>query len=381
MIQQRFTIKQVAQRTGLEESEVRFYEKAFSQHLRFTSMEDGSREFHADHIDILLRIKELIHRRGFSAEEVSRELKRALGERGPVSLPAPAASRPVAPTKFVTPYAKPAGYARVIAVTSGKGGVGKTTVAVNLAVVLAKMRRKVALLDADLGLANCHILLGIKPRFNLRHLIEDGFSLDDLIIETPDGVKLISGGQGVRELANLSDEQRRIVLRQIDKLERAVDILLVDTGAGISENVLRFASFADEVIVVTSPNVAAAADAFSIIKILLEMDPYSKIGVLANGVRDCYQAKNVFNRLNVATQKHLKYALGDLGYIIEDEHVRAANQQRMPVVGLYPGSESTRCLQEVAGTLLHGEVFKNSRKESSFQDLLGALKRSMAGVA
>ena len=378
MIQQRFSIKQVAEKTGLEESEIRFFEKVFSQHLRFTQMEADSRSFNADHIDILLRVKDLIQKRGFSIDEVNRELKTALGGGETEGL---GASPNAPPKRALTPYTKPPSLARVIAVTSGKGGVGKTTVAVNLAVELARGGKKVALLDADLGLANCHILLGIKPRFNLRHLVEDGFSLEDLITTTADGVKLISGGQGVRELANLTNEQRRLVLRQIDRLERSVDILIVDTGAGISENVLRFALFADEVITVTTPNVSAAADAFSIIKILLEMDPHAKIGLLANNVRDLYEAKNVFNRLNAATQKFLQYKLGDLGHIVDDAHAQTANQRRQPLVRLFPDSDASRCFQSVVSTLLHEQVFVNHRKESSFQDLLGALKRSMAGAA
>ncbi|NQU44615.1 P-loop NTPase [bacterium] len=372
MLQQRFTIQQAVQKTGLEESEIRFYEKVFSHHLRFTEMGTDNRTFNPDHIDILLRIKDLIHKRGFSIDEVNRELKSAMGGGGSSE---PSTSKPL------TPYVKPSTLARVLAVTSGKGGVGKTTVAVNLAVSLARQGKKVALLDADLGLANCHILLGLKPRFNLRHLIEDGFSLEDLITRTDDGVQLISGGQGVRELANLENEQRRLVLRQIDRLERSVDILIVDTGAGISENVLRFALFADEVITVTTPNLSSNADAFSIIKILYEMDPNAKIGILANEVRDCYEAKNVFNKLNTAAQKYLQLTLGDLGYITDDEHVQLANQRRQPLVRLFPKCEASRCFEGVVSTLLHEHVFVNQRKESSFQDLLGALKRSMAGAA
>ena len=361
----RFTIRQVVDKTGLEESEIRYYESVFREFLQFTEMGLGRNEFTEDHCSILLRIKELVHKRGFTVEEVRRELKTSIKfihEKPPMPV-------------------KGAGYARVIAVTSGKGGVGKTSFTVNLAVAIAQTGRRVAVFDADLGLANVHILMGVKPRFNLAHLIQNDFSLEDIIVRGPLGIQVISGGQGVRELANLTNEQRRLVLRQIDRLERSVDILIVDTGAGISENVLRFALFADEVITVTTPNVSAAADAFSIIKILLEMDPHAKIGLLANNVRDLYEAKNVFNRLNAATQKFLQYKLGDLGHIVDDAHAQTANQRRQPLVRLFPDSDASRCFRSVVSTLLHEQVFVNHRKESSFQDLLGALKRSMAGAA
>ena len=180
-------------------------------------------------------------------------------------------------------------------------------------------------------------------------------------------------------MANLNDEQRRILLRQLDKLEQEVDVLLVDTGAGISENVLRFATFADEVIAVTTPNIAANADCFSIIKILLEMDPNSKIGLITNMARDMYEAKNVFNKLQLATRKVLNYELNDLGYIEASEQMKIATEQRKPVVFAYPHGPVTACFREITDTIFNNKVFVNERKESSFADLMGALKRNMAG--
>ncbi len=393
---QRFTIAQVVQATGLEECEIRFFEQVFREFLTFSRLSLDETEFTQDHIDILRRIKTLIHDEQQSIDEVKRQLKRALvsdgangnghangngaGERSRAEAPLDAPPRE---TEGLTPYTRTASrrrLARVISITSGKGGVGKTSVTVNLALAFARAGKKVAIFDADLGLANVHILMGVKPRFNLRHLIEDNVQLEDIVTITAEGVKVISGGQGVREMANLSAEQRRVILRQMDRLEREVDILLVDTGAGISENVLRFATFSDEIIVVTTPNIAAAADAYSIIKILLEMEPASKIGLIANMVQNMYHSKNVFNRINSATRKYLHYSLGDLGYIVADHHLETAGQVRRPLLTEYPDCEASKCIRAIANTILNTNVFVNDRKESSFGDMMGALKRTMVGV-
>jgi len=380
MSKQKFTIKEAVEATGLEESEIRFYERVFREFLSFSQLSLDKNEFTADHVEVLTRIKELIHGQGKSLDEVKREFKSAIGsQKGEGAVSAIANSEAGSGVRII-PVPRSRHLARVISVTSGKGGVGKTTLTVNLAVAFAQMGKRVAIFDADLGLANVHILLGIKPKYNMRHVIEDNFKLDEIISEGPLGIKLISGGQGVREMANLGQEQRRLMLRQIDRMEKEVDILLVDTGAGISENVLRFAAFADEVIVVTTPNLAAAADGYSIIKILLEMEPNSKIGLIANQVQSMYHSKNVYNRINAAVQKHLNTTLGDLGYVVTDSNIEAASQSRKPIMMEHPDCEPSRNIRAIAETILHGEVFRNHGKESGFEDLMGALKRSFAGA-
>ena len=360
----RYSIRQACDKLGLEESEVRYYETTFKEFLTFSEMGLDRNSFTDDHLVILGRIKDLVYKRGLTIDEVKKELRSGIHD---------LRSQGAAPLRG-------AGAARVIAVTSGKGGVGKTSVTVNLAVEIASRGKKVAIFDADLGLANVHILMGVKPRFNLSHLVQDQFSLEDIVVRGPLGIRIVSGGQGVREMANLTDEQRRFLLRQMEALEREVDVLLVDTGAGISENVLRFATFADEVIAVTTPNLAANADCFSIIKILTEMEPNSKIGVLTNMAADHYEAKNVFNRMQAAAEKNLKRELNDLGYVASCPEMGKATQDRKPLMLAYPDCPAAVCIREVASTIFNRKVFVNARKQSSFGDLMGALKRNMAGA-
>ncbi len=363
-----FTIKQAAEATGLEESEIRYFEQVFREFLTFSRLAIDQNGFTMDHIEIMCRIRRLLRDEGRSFEEVRRLIKEAVN------------NKPKAANVQQIHSARRERLARVIAVTSGKGGVGKTFVTCNMAIAFALMGKRVAIFDADLGLANVHILMGVKPNFNMRNIIEDNFKLEDIVTTGPLGIKIVSGGQGVREMANLNAEHRRIVLRQIDQLERDVDILLVDTGAGISENVLRFATYADEIMVVTTPNIAASADGYSIIKILLEMEPNSKIGLIANQAQSMYHSKNVFNRINTATRKYLQYELGDLGYIVSDEHVERSCQARKPLMLEHGNCEAAKCIRAIADTVMNTDVFVNQRKGSGFEDLMGALKRTVVGA-
>jgi flagellar biosynthesis protein FlhG len=312
----------------------------------------------------------LIHEEGLSVAEVKRRLKSALAlmnDLAPLGTGAGSHPRPGRGRQ-----------ARVIAVTSGKGGVGKTVLVVNLAVALAQTGLRVAIFDGDLGLANVHILMGIKPRFNVRHVIEDNYRLEDIVADGPGGVKVISGGHGVRELANLTPWQRQGVLHELDRFEREVDILLIDTGAGVNENVLHFTAFADETLVVTTPNIAAIADAYSIIKIMLQIEPASKIGLVANMARTEAEGHAVFERISGVTHKYLRYQLKDMGHVARDEAVEEAAQACRPLQMLYPDCSAAECLRVIADALARGGVADGQRKDTSFSDVMGALRRTVA---
>lgn len=356
----RFSMQQVMERVGLDEAELRYFESSLKEFLAAPALGAAglkAGDYTEDQIALLGRVKDLVYKHGYGMDEVRKEFRGAALANGA------GAER----------------MARVIAVTSGKGGVGKTSLTVNLAVAMAKAGKRVGIFDADLGLANVHILMGIRPKFNLSHVLQDGFRMEDIVAEGPYGIKIVSGGQGVREMANLDDDQRRGLLRQIDKLEREVDVLIVDTGAGIGENVLRFATFADEIIAVTTPNMAANADCFSTIKILLEMEPRSRIGLVTNQVRDMYEAKNTYNRLSSACRQNLKYELNDLGHVTDCARMRAANQERRTLTDSEPDAPASLCIARVLETLDDGRVFANREKDrTGFGELLGALKRTMA---
>jgi flagellar biosynthesis protein FlhG len=315
-------------------------------------------------VEVLTQVRDLIDRRGLNVDEVRRELEALLPESGIGDRPAPA----------------PARSTRVIAVSSGKGGVGKTTVAVNLALTFAQMGRRVALFDADLSMANVHILLGLKPPLNMRHVFEENARIEDVVVEGPLGVKVVCGGQGVRAMAEMDADRRRRILRGLERLERDADVLILDTAAGLGENALKFCSFADEIVLVTTPDMTAAADAYSIVKVLLEIEPESKIGVLANMVDNPYQGRNVFNRLNGAVERYLRSPLGDLGCLPDDPHVKSANRLRKPFKLESPDSPAARRLDEIAEAVLNGEAFRNRRKPSRMNGLMCELKRAMAGV-
>jgi flagellar biosynthesis protein FlhG len=189
---------------------------------------------------------------------------------------------------------------RTIAITSGKGGVGKTSLAVALSIALAKDGSKVTLLDADLGLANINVILGIIPKYNLYHVIKGKKKLKDIVIDVPEGIKIIAGASGFHQLANLDMKQRMDFIEAVSELDED-DYMIIDTGAGISQNVLSFVGASDEVIVVTTPEPTAITDAYGIIKSIASQSPEKSVRLIVNRVQSVSEGKRVAQRvINIA---------------------------------------------------------------------------------
>jgi flagellar biosynthesis protein FlhG len=249
----------------------------------------------------------------------------------------------------------PAKKTRTIAVTSGKGGVGKTSIAVGLAIALARRGSSVTVLDADLGLANINVILGIIPKFNLYHVIKGKKKLKDILIEVPEGIKIIAGASGFHQLANLDNRQREEFISALGELEND-DFLVVDTGAGVSQNVISFVVAADEVVVVTTPEPTAITDAYGIIKSIASQTPDKVIKLIVNRVQSVSEGRRVAQRvINIAGQ-FLNIKVEDLGFVFDDGMVPKSVRNQKPFIVTYPKSKASGCIMSIADRLMNREI-------------------------
>ena len=240
------------------------------------------------------------------------------------------------------------GLARAIAVTSGKGGVGKTNLAVNLSVCLASLGKKVCLLDADLGLANADVLCNLSPKVTLEHVVSGRCRLAEAMLLAPGGFRLIPGASGVARLADLDGERRLRLLSQLAALEQLADVVVIDTAAGLSANVLAFAAAAHRVLVVTTPEPTAITDGYGMIKALLGPAPKARIELVVNMAGHEQEAYGVFDRMNRVSRTFLKRSIGYAGAIPMDGQVRAAVRQRVPFVLYSPQAAATQAMRRLA---------------------------------
>ena len=256
--------------------------------------------------------------------------------------------------------------ATVIAVVSGKGGVGKTNVAVNLAICLAARQHRVVLVDADLGLANADLLLNVTVTRTLAHLVAGRCELDDIAVDAAGGITFVPGASGVANLANLSEFERHRLLDMLGALETSTDILVVDCGAGIARNVISFANAADHVLVVTTPEPTALTDAYATIKTLHREGYEGSLATVVNLAASKLDAQTAHQRLASVADRFLGLRLGAGGYILQDEHVPRAVRERVPVVLRYPRSPASACLMAVTAKLAR-QTGAVGREESFFR--------------
>lgn len=240
---------------------------------------------------------------------------------------------------------------RTIAITSGKGGVGKTSLAVNLGLLMARDGHRVALLDGDMGLANVDVLLGLTPKFTLRHVVEGQKDLSEIMLQGPNGLSVIPGSRGVEAMAHLSSAEQAQLLNRLGQLEGVFDILLIDTAAGISPNVLSLILAADEAIVVTVPEPTSITDAYAVIKILSRHRADHRTGILMNMVEGISQAEEVFRELQRVIRHFLNVEVGFVGHVLRDECVGRAVCEQKPFSICFPYARASRSLQELARSL------------------------------
>lgn len=249
--------------------------------------------------------------------------------------------------------------ARVIAVTSGKGGVGKSNTSINLAIQFRKMGKKVIILDADFGLANIEIMFGAVPKHNLCDLIYQGKQITEIITWGPMEVGFISGGSGIAGMSNLSRDYLSYIIQNLALLDTMADIIIVDTGAGISDAVLEFLVASGEILLVTTPEPTSITDSYSLLKALYRHPRFdeeaSKVKMIANRVAKEEEGEILFGKLNAVVERYLKIPMTYLGSIPEDTQLSRAVMQQMPVSIQNPGARSTAAYKKIADRLMDKE--------------------------
>ena len=248
--------------------------------------------------------------------------------------------------------------AQIFTVTSGKGGVGKSNVVVNLAVQMQKRGKKVIIFDADFGLANVEIMFGAIPKYNLSDLIYRGKTIQEIITPGPLGIGFISGGSGVMGVNNLSKEQLKFLVSNLSKLDELADVIIIDTGAGISDNVLEFVMASPEILLLATSEPSSLTDAYSLLKALHRNEEFrqaeTKIKVISNRVTSEEEGTGIYEKLNVVVGQFLNGYLEYLGMIPQDAAMEKAVRQQQPVTLLYPESKSSKAFDMLTSCLVQG---------------------------
>ena len=263
---------------------------------------------------------------------------------------------------------------RIIAITSGKGGVGKSNLSVNMAIAYAQQGKKVILIDGDLGMANVNVLMNIVPQYNLMQVINKQKTMQEIITDTEFGIKFIAGANGFSKIANLTVDELDYFAKQFSMLGNA-DIIIIDTGAGIANNVLQFVAAADEVYVVTTPEPTAITDAYGIIKIITTelVDRETNIKLLVNRVHSADEGKRISERIINIAAKFLNYKVDYIGFVYDDPVVQASVIRQKPFIVVNPTSKPAQCIKHIVGRI---EKSDNGNSEGVTSFLKKFLRKS-----
>ncbi|MBN2233145.1 MAG: P-loop NTPase [Deltaproteobacteria bacterium] len=346
------TIREIAARLGLEESRLHYYDKLFAAWLPEKTLAGN----HRGYPELMVEVFGAIHalKTGNAADEeiradISARLQAAPAKRSS----SPAAGR----------------LGRILVITSGKGGVGKSSIAVNLAIELARRGRKTILVDGDLGLANLHILAGITPLKDIETMIRADLPLAEVITPGPGGIAFLAGASGISELADLPRYKRDRMIRELEKMETAAAHIIIDTGSGLNPGVLDFIRLADDLMVVATPDPTSLADAYGVIKTCAGNRFACRIGIFVNQVNTLAQAAAVFSRLEQCCQRFLSLPVSNLGCLYRDRSIEAAGRKRVPLLIDQVQGRAVYCLRQLGGLIAGGGFDIEDKRTPSFRRL------------
>lgn len=266
---------------------------------------------------------------------------------------------------------------RVVVISSGKGGVGKSTLALNIAINLCTRGKKVILMDADMGLANLDVMLGLVTKYNLYHMIQEKKTLKDITVLGPEGLKIIPGGSGISELANLDEDQLKRILVELRKLDGEYDYMIIDTGAGISKSVIAFLLAADDVIVITTPEPTSITDAYSIVKSVTKNSFVGNMYMVVNRVSDNSEGILVAEKFKLVCEKFLNCSIKPLGHIVNEPLIGEGIRRQQAFVQIFPKSPAARNIDAITSGLLEA----NSDNARGFDLKRGGIKNFIEKIA
>jgi len=263
---------------------------------------------------------------------------------------------------------------RLIAITSGKGGVGKTSFSVNLAIALSRFGKKTLIFDADIGLANVDVILGLRPKYNLFDIINKGKSLKDIVYDGPEGIKLVASGSGIDDIFDLKEKEFKNLVNGLQDLRSKADVVLLDTGAGISPTVTRFLHAADEIVFVTTPEPTSITDTYALIKIITKNDKHKEIKLVINKAENQNEAVETARKLQTVCNKFLKKKLTILGYIEEDINLPKSIKEQNALIMEYPNSPATKGIMDIASNIINDQIWNEKDNHSSLSRFIERFK-------